>query len=395
MSIKKFAQTIKSYLLIGRVSEPDLAKINLQRFTIFFNIIIVAHLLHVILFWLALANDGAQVTEIIYLWRIGIIASHSVMIVLALAAALFTLYIRKNNLYNTKLAVHLPEVVAFAYLLFGAIISTIDQLITAAITPYLIANIAVALGIILKPQISFILYPLIFLLFYTFVPMTQTDNELLLSVRVNAITAAAIGLALSLVIWRTNNVTIIQNKLIKRQKDELEKKNTQLEHMVRTDMLTGLYNRMRFTEFVEMETARVKRTGENSSLIFMDLDHFKKVNDNYGHPSGDTVLKWIAGVIKGQLRTTDILARFGGEEFAILLPDTSVEGACNAAEKIRTAIENCSFPGKMENLKMTASFGVAPLNTDEVNSFQTAYKKADAALYRAKKGGRNRIEFVN
>jgi len=395
MNVKKVMQTIKNYLLIGRVAEPELAKINLQRFTIFFNIIIAAHLLHVILFWLALANDGTQVTEIIYLWRIGIIASHSVMIVLALAAALFTLYIRKNNLYHTKLAVHLPEVVAFAYLLFGAIISIIDQFITAAITPYLIANIAVALGIILKPQISLIIYPLTFLLFYTFVPMTQTDNELLLSVRVNAITAAAIGLALSLVIWRTNNVTIIQNKLIKRQKDELEKKNTQLEHMVRTDMLTGLYNRMRFTEFVEMETARVKRTGENSSLIFMDLDHFKNVNDNYGHPSGDTVLKWIAGVIKGQLRSTDILARFGGEEFAILLPDTSVEGACKVAEKVRTAIENCSFPGKMENLKMTASFGVAPLNTDEVNSFQTAYKKADAALYRAKKGGRNRIEFVN
>ncbi len=395
MNVKKVMQTIKNYLLIGRVAEPELAKINLQRFTIFFNIIIAAHLLHVILFWLALANDGTQVTEIIYLWRIGIIASHSVMIVLALAAALFTFYIRKNNLYHTKLAVHLPEVVAFAYLLFGAIISIIDQFITAAITPYLIANIAVALGIILKPQISLIIYPLTFLLFYTFVPMTQTDNELLLSVRVNAITAAAIGLALSLVIWRTNNVTIIQNKLIKRQKDELEKKNTQLEHMVRTDMLTGLYNRMRFTEFVEMETARVKRTGENSSLIFMDLDHFKNVNDNYGHPSGDTVLKWIAGVIKGQLRSTDILARFGGEEFAILLPDTSVEGACKVAEKVRTAIENCSFPGKMENLKMTASFGVAPLNTDEVNSFQTAYKKADAALYRAKKGGRNRIEFVN
>lgn len=395
MIIKKMVQTIKNYLLIDRVPEPDLAKINLQRFAIFFHIIIAAHLLHVLLFWLALTNDGEQITELVYLWRIAIIASHSVMAVLALAAALLTLYIRKNNLQSSKFAIHLPEVVAFAYLLFGAVICIIDQLVTAAITPYLIANIAVALGILLKPQISLILFPLTFVLFYAFVPMTQTDSELLLSIRVNAITATAIGLALSLIIWRTNIVTIIQHKLISRQKEELEKKNTQLEHMVRTDMLTGLYNRMRFTEFVEMEVARIKRTGENSSLIFMDLDHFKNVNDNYGHPSGDTVLKWIAGVIKGQLRSTDILARFGGEEFAILLPDTSVEGTCKVAEKIRSAIESCSFPGKLENLKLTASFGVAPLSTDEVDSFQTAYKKGDAALYRAKHGGRNRIEFVS
>jgi len=395
MIINKMLRTIKNFLLIDRVPESNLAKINLQRFTIFFNIIIAAHLLHILLFWLALANDGEQITDLVYLWRIAIITSHSIMAVLALTAALLTLYIRKNNQQQSKLAIHLPVIVAFTYLLFGAVICIFDQLITAAITPYLIANIAVAIGIILKPQISLIIYPFVYLLFYLIVPSTQTDSELLLSVRVNAITAAAIGLALSLIIWRTNIINIIQNNLISRQKEELEKKNTQLENLVRTDMLTGLYNRMRFTEFVEMEAARTKRTGENSSLIFMDLDNFKKVNDNYGHPSGDTVLKWIAGVIKGQLRSTDILARFGGEEFAILLPDTSVEGACIVAEKVRSAIENCSFPGKMEDLKMTASFGVAPLKTDEVDSFNTAYKNADAALYRAKQGGRNRIEYMD
>lgn len=395
MILKRMLQKIKNYLLIDRVPASDLAKINLQRFIIFFNIIIAAHLLHILLFWLALANDGEQVTEVIYLWRIGIIASHSVMAVLAFAAAMLTFYIRRNNLQSSKLAAHFPEITAFAYLLFGALVCIIDQLVTAAITPFLIANIAVALSILLKPQVSLIIFPLNFVLFYLFVPMTQTDNELLLSVRVNAITATAIGLALSTIIWRTNVITIIQNKLISRQNEELEKKNSQLEHMVRTDMLTGLYNRMRFTEFVEIEAARIKRTGESSSLIFMDLDHFKRVNDNYGHPSGDTVLKWIAGIIKGQLRSTDILARFGGEEFAILLPDTSVEGAYKAAEKIRIAIERCIFPGKLENLKMTASFGIAPLNNDDIDSFHSAYKKADAALYRAKQGGRNRIELFN
>lgn len=393
--IKKYLQKITNYLLIYRVPEPDLARINIQRFTIFFNILLAAHLLHIVLFWQALSNDGAQITGQVYQWRLGIITAHSTMAVLVLAAIFLTNYIRKNNLHHSKPGVYLPNVAAFAYLIFGAAICIIDQLVTSAINPYLIANVTVALGVILKPQISLVIYPLTYLVYYTLLPITQTDSEILLSVRVNSITATGIGLALSLIIWRTNMVTLIQNKLIQTQKEELEKKNTELQKMVRTDMLTGLNNRMRFTEYIEMETSRLKRTGGQSCLIFMDLDYFKKVNDTYGHPSGDTVLKWIAGVIKSQIRSTDILARFGGEEFAVMLPDTSIEGALKVAENIRSAIENCSFPGNMENLKMTASFGVAPLNSGENDSFKTAYKKADTALYRAKEGGRNQIEYEN
>lgn len=187
-------------------------------------------------------------------------------------------------------------------------------------------------------------------------------------------------------------ITLLHKRLIKTQHQELENKNKQLQDMVRTDVLTGLYNRMRFTEFVELELARIKRSGEESSLIFLDLDHFKSVNDTYGHPSGDLVLKWVAGVIKGQLRTTDILARFGGEEFSILLPDTSLEGACMVAEKTRAALESCSFIGQMEDLQITASFGVTSLKKDEPDAFNLAYREADKALYQAKNKGRNRVE---
>ncbi len=394
-NIETILKRIKSYLLIDRIPDSEIARINIQRLTIYFYILFAVHLLHVVFFWLELANGNAHTTESVYQWRIGIIIAQGITAVLVLAAAIFIYYIRKKGLLQSKAAIYLPGMAALAYLIHGVVICLIDQLVTSAITPYFIASIAVALGIILKPQVSLTIYPLAYLLFYLLIPITQTDREILMSVRANGFTATSVGLALSIIIWRTNLVTMIQSKLIERQKEELEKKNTRLEQMVRTDMLTGLYNRMRFTEFVEMEAARIKRTGENSTLIFMDLDHFKEVNDSYGHPSGDTVLKWIAGVIKGQLRSTDILARFGGEEFAILLPDTSVEGACKVAEKIRSAIENCTFPGKMENLKMTASFGVAPLNTDEIDNFHRTYKKADAALYRAKQGGRNRVEFVD
>ena len=390
--IGKKLQRLKNYLLIDRVSDSELARINLPRFTTYFNILIAVHLLHVILFWLEIANDSTQMTEQVYHWRLGIIIAHSITAVLALAAAILTYYIRKNNIFHSKPALYFPGVVAFAYLIHGAVICVIDQLVTSAITPYFIATIAVALGVILKPQVTLVIYPLSYLVFYTLLPITQADSDILLSVRANGITATSIGLALAMIIWRTSIITLIQNKLIQRQKEELEKKNSELQNMARTDILTGLNNRMYFTEFAEMEATRIKRTGEKASLLLMDLDHFKKVNDNYGHPSGDAVLKWIAGVIKRQIRSTDICARFGGEEFAVMLPDTSVEGALRVAEIIRSAIERCSFPGQMENLKITASIGVAPLDTSGIGSFKTAYKKADIALYRAKKGGRNRIE---
>jgi diguanylate cyclase len=244
----------------------------------------------------------------------------------------------------------------------------------------------------MHPYYTILFYSLVFMLFYFALPLTQHNGELITSIIVNSFSASAVGLGLALITWRTNSVNLAQKRLIEEQTEELEKKNILLKKMARTDMLTGLYNRMRFTEFVEQEIARARRTGEESCLVMLDLDHFKSVNDIFGHPNGDTILKWIAGVMKSQLRDTDILARFGGEEFTILLPGTSVEGAYNVAEKVRLAIEHCTFPGQMEKLKLTASFGITSLTADANATFDSVYREADKALYRAKDKGRNRIE---
>ena len=167
-----------------------------------------------------------------------------------------------------------------------------------------------------------------------------------------------------------------------------------LEALAGTDQLTGLHNRTRFNEIVQQETQRVQRTGEESCLVILDLDLFKEVNDTYGHPNGDRVLKTVATVIKTELRSTDTLARFGGEEFTILLPGTSVEGAYHVAEKVRRAIEARRFPEPMTDLVLTASIGVAPLHARTNRDFDTTYREADRALYRAKDRGRNRTEAL-
>jgi diguanylate cyclase len=222
--------------------------------------------------------------------------------------------------------------------------------------------------------------------------LTQLDNSLISTVRVNGISAAAIGMGLALIVWRTTLMNINQKRIIEAQKEELIHKNRQLEKMARTDMMTGLRNRMSFTEETEKEMARSRRTGNTSSIVLFDLDKIKKVNDQYGHPAGDQVLKSVAELIRGQLREIDLAARFGGDEFALLLPDTDLQGAIKAAEKIRLAISEHHFTLLNKSLRITASFGVAVLNNNDKQSFNSLYQEADQALYRAKKEGRNRVE---
>ncbi|MDD3269079.1 MAG: diguanylate cyclase [Syntrophomonadaceae bacterium] len=150
------------------------------------------------------------------------------------------------------------------------------------------------------------------------------------------------------------------------------------------DELTGLYNRHFLDAVIEEHLARSDRYDEPISMALLDLDHFKKVNDTWGHPVGDEMLKLIAQITENIIRSSDVLVRFGGEEFAVLMPQTSLNGAIGASEKIRQAIEVNNHP---VTGKQTASFGVAERVKNE--SFASWYQRVDEALYRAKEAGRN------
>ena len=166
--------------------------------------------------------------------------------------------------------------------------------------------------------------------------------------------------------------------------EELKSANQKLQSLAVTDELTGLYNRHFLEQKIEKEMERADRYNETLSLVIFDLDHFKRVNDTYGHPVGDEVLKKSA-FISGQLiRSSDMLIRFGGEEFVMIMPQTSANKAILVAEKLREALEKNVHP---QADKVTASFGVAERFKGE--SFKSWYKKADEALYQAKNRGRN------
>ena len=156
------------------------------------------------------------------------------------------------------------------------------------------------------------------------------------------------------------------------------------------DPLTGLPNRAAWIERLELEVARRQRYGGQLLLAVLDIDHFKRINDGYGHLAGDRVLKIIAGELSKRLRKTDFIARFGGEEFVLLIPATPLAGGVQLLETLRAAIEACPFHFKGEPVTITLSAGIAEFRDGETP--EAAFERADQALYRAKGAGRNRIE---
>jgi diguanylate cyclase (GGDEF)-like protein len=181
---------------------------------------------------------------------------------------------------------------------------------------------------------------------------------------------------------------------IKYLQDELKEKNAQLQELSGTDDLTKLANRRRFMEEFANEFERAKRYKSGLSFLILDLDFFKQVNDSYGHLAGDSVLVQIANVMKTSVRSSDLVGRYGGEEFGLLLPETGSKGCRVYAERIRKRIEDTRFDAAANQIHVTVSGGIATYPEITVDSVDELWRKADAALYGAKKKGRNRIEIA-
>ena len=187
-----------------------------------------------------------------------------------------------------------------------------------------------------------------------------------------------------------------KNRELDKANKELARKREELLALSRTDALTGLSNRRYFEERIQEEFARARRYRAPLSLVMLDIDYFKRINDTYGHPFGDEVLRAVAQVTRARLREVDMLARYGGEELIALLPETNPADALRACERVREAIEGLQLEyqatdGTKKEVRCTASLGLASIPSPTLQTPEDLMRAADECLYAAKGAGRNRV----
>jgi diguanylate cyclase (GGDEF)-like protein len=189
---------------------------------------------------------------------------------------------------------------------------------------------------------------------------------------------------------KINQELIEAHKRLEYKRGKLQEALTLVEKLATTDALTQLKNRRAFEEALNHEIAKAQRSHNPVSLIIVDADHFKYINDTFGHPVGDSYLQQLAHILGNNVRKTDLVARYGGEEFVLVLPNTEATNALHFAEKLRAAIESAEWSER----PLTASMGVATLSESITNS-ALLLKWADEALYASKNNGRNRVTHAN
>ncbi len=180
----------------------------------------------------------------------------------------------------------------------------------------------------------------------------------------------------------------------KEVEQKLLEANKKLKHLANFDPLTNVLNARTYYQVCDSVITILKRKSKDFSVLFIDLDHFKKINDTYGHHAGDCVLQSVAETLRDETRSCDVVGRVGGEEFSVFLPESGLENAMATANKIRKKIEQKEIVCNNKTINITASIGVAP-KMKHHNSISDIQRDADHAMYHAKKEGRNRISYLN
>ncbi len=367
------------------VEDALLGNLRRLRWLIPFFLALVLSLLAVFA-WQTDGGSGARMA-----WREAVMNVYRVTIVWLIVMALVVWRMSSRTYVDTGVRV-LLFVAPFSLLVFTAVLSVLDQWVTSSITPYLLGCISVSLLFLLPPATAIGGMLLAYALFFFGLDYTQANETLLLTNRANGFAATLLALVMSLTRWNRNTqYRLLQRELIARNA-KLEKQQADLVWLATREALTGLFNRGEFMRLAEQELLRTRRHGGNTGVIVLDLDHFKVVNDQHGHPAGDKVLVHVAQALQDGVRNTDIVARIGGEEFIVLLPQTDIDAAVVLAEKLRQQLRQSTARVNSDlQVKITASFGVACMPGGHNGSVAALYSAADNALYEAKRAGRDRV----
>jgi diguanylate cyclase (GGDEF)-like protein len=244
--------------------------------------------------------------------------------------------------------------------------------------------LSITVLIIYKSPSHYLTFGISYLVFVIGMFVFLPDAAIRVSNLINGTIVFFISLAISKFVYDNFYGQVGKNLL-------LEAENEKLEFVSLHDPLTGLANRRNFDIQIGRELQLQKRYQHHSVLALVDLDHFRRVYDQFGYSAGDMVLQEIAQILRDDIRDADLASRWGGEEFLIFLSHNSLDGACMIVERIRDRIGQHTFSVRDDGVHITASFGIAPLFTDEHDTYLSSYHLADQAMYSAKTNGRNQI----
>lgn len=366
---------------------PQMTRMNIKR--LYYMALIAApfNLVHILFFYFKVPGSDSEA-----LWRLGIMFSHLGLLVLMVIVAFIARRLLQSEMASLTRLYIFQFATILITLIFGIVIVAVDQLVTPNITPFFVIVIVISLIYLIRPIIYIPLLLLTSIFFFISIGFTQSDPAILLSNRVNGFTITGIGMLISIILWESNITNLTQKAYIERQQQKLEESNERLSYYATHDSMTGLINRREFLHVVDHELLRMKRYNFAATIILTDIDSFKAINDQFGHPIGDEVLVAFARCLKDEVREIDSVARWGGEEFIIFLPETPLAAGLEVAERIRHRIESESFLTDDGVVKITASFGVSELTGVSDASFIKCYERADRLLYIAKQSGRNIVK---
>jgi diguanylate cyclase (GGDEF)-like protein len=368
----------------------ECARENVGRLRSAALVLLLINVVHVLWFGLRDATSVPQQER----WRMGILLVHAVSGVLFAGLGLLarrSLRRPPNPLLDRSLV--FAGTVGAA--LLAASLAIIDQWATPSITPFVIGTTAISTVFLNRPLHSFLLFGFLLAIGGIGMALTQPVPAILLSNQANMVAATFLATFLATLLWRKHTANLVLQRALRLNGENLEQKRAQLEALAQVDPLTGLYNRREFSRLAGRELVRAARQGAFTALVLVDVDHFKQVNDTYGHPVGDEVLKNIARVLLGGVRESDVVSRFGGDELMLLLPDTNENPAITLVNRLRQKLGQAPVFTNGQAIRVTVSFGIAVVAPGAKATLEQTYLAADELLYRAKSRGRDRVESTS
>lgn len=329
-------------------------------------------------------------------WASTVLRAHVAACVFAAVTGLMAHGVLRTQACASYGAIALQVVVAAGYFYFGAVLTIADLVANAGAGLSSFLMICIMFGVLglMRPMISVPLYVGTYLAFSAMLQAAPINPLQLPSLGIIALVAPALALLASVMVWAQYAKAVVLRRQLSNSNQALVAQQRELAFLADHDTLTGLFNRREFMRLGQMELNRAVRAGIHTQCVMVDLDYFKKINDVHGHPVGDAMLQHVAALLQRGVRTTDTVARLGGEEFIVLLPDTTREGACELAEKLRVLVVATPLVYLGVALPITASFGVSGTTRGQKAAIESIYAAADRALYVAKQLGRNQVQYA-